>query len=68
MQAVAQITIWLKVFTLFKVIFRFSYFIQMIAASMKQIIPFLVVLSISVFALGGSIFMVSKMYIANTDG
>jgi hypothetical protein len=67
MQALAQLTIWVKAIQIVRINSKLAYLMQMIFASMYQIIPFLSFLVLSIFALGSMFLMISKIYIGNEE-
>lgn len=67
MQSLAQLTIWVKAIQIVRINSKLAYLMQMIFASMKQIIPFLSFLVLSIFALGSMFLMISKIYIGNEE-
>ena len=60
MQAVISLTIWFKLFNLFKINARTAYLIQMITACVVMILPFLLILIITILAFGSAFIMMSN--------
>ena len=67
LQAVISLTIWFKLFNLFKVNARTAYLIQMITACVVMILPFLLILFITILAFGSAFIMMTNSMQGNNE-